>query len=436
MRPPRRARLRLIAAATCCALLCAATGPPVAADDQPAALTPEQIAIVLSLSPLAEPRRDATNAVDGDAAAITLGERLFFDPRLSGGGETACSTCHDPAQSWTDGRPVAVGAGVGRRNTPALWNVAHNRWFFWDGRADSLWSQTLQPIEDGLEMDGSRLETAHLVAGDPTLRAAYEGLFGALPDLSDRAHFPAAGGPQAADGERQLGWWTMASADQTTVNAIFANVGKAIAAFVATIATGPAPFDRFVAELRAGESDSSALSTSARNGLAIFAGKGNCVLCHSGPRFTNDEFHDIRVPPRPDAESLDPGRLHGAARLFGSEFVAMGPFSDDAEGPRARQLVYLDAQAALLGHFKTPSLRNVALTAPYMHAGQFATLADVVRHYSTLATAAEPADPTHVEALVAEPLALSEREIADVVAFLESLTSDDARAPGRGARAQ
>jgi cytochrome c peroxidase len=408
------------AARAACALLALACAAAAAEPASP--FTERELAAILSLSPLPPPSRDSTNRVDGAAAAIALGKLLFFEPRLSAGGSTACSTCHDPARSWTDGKPVAVAIATGRRNTPALWNVAHNRWFFWDGRADSLWSQALKPIEDEAEMDGARIRAVQLVASDAALRARYEAAFGPPPDLGDAARFPPRATPLAADAVRQADWWSMASGDRETVNTHFANLGKAIAAYVATITTGPAPFDRFVADLRAGRTPSRAISEAAQQGLRIFVGKGNCVLCHSGPELTNKEFHDTRVG---TGAAADPGRADGAARLLADEFIAAGPYSDDTEGARAQQLYFLNGGAGVLGHFKTPTLRNVAATAPYMHAGQLVTLADVVRHYSTLTDAAPPADPAHVEALI-QPLNLSEHEIADLVAFLESLTSEPA----------
>ncbi len=399
------------------ALACAAA---VAAAEPALPFTERELHAILSLSPLPDPPRDSTNRVDGDADAIAIGKLLFFEPRLSGDGSTACSTCHDPARSWTDGKSVAVAAATGRRNTPALWNVAHNRWFFWDGRADSLWSQALKPIEDESEMGGARVQAVQLVAGDAALRARYEARFGPLPALGDAARFPPHATPLATETVDQAAWWSMATGDRETVSTHFANLGKAIAAYVATITTGPAPFDRFVADLRAGRTGSREISESAQRGLRIFVGKGNCVLCHSGPELTNKEFHDTRVGV---GAAADPGRAAGADRLLGDEFIAAGPYSDDTEGVRAQQLYFLNGGAGVLGHFKTPALRNVAATAPYMHAGQLATLADVVRHYSTLADAAPPADPGHVEALI-KPLNLGEQEIADVVAFLESLTSE------------
>jgi cytochrome c peroxidase len=381
---------------------------------------------ILSLSPLPKAPRDTTNRVDGNPKAIAFGKVLFNDTRLSGNGGFSCASCHDPALSWADGKEVAVAAGVGSRNTPSLWNTAQNRWYFWDGRADSLWSQALKPIERSIELNGSRLQVAHAIGRDPKLKTSYEQLFGKLPNLADAKRFPAAGGPQAEDEERQSHWWNMHEADRAAITQVLVNVGKAIAAFEATIVSGPAPFDRFVAEMKSGKA-LTAIPVSAQRGLKTFVGIGNCVLCHSGPDFTNKEFHDIRVPPRPtppDAEQGAPdlGRGNGIPLLSEDEFISAGHYSDDEEGPRALNLLYLDAEAGLRGHFKTPSLRNVARSAPYMHAGQYKTLRDVIHHYSTLEDAVAPAEPAHVELLV-RPFPLDAQQVDDLVAFLESLTS-------------
>jgi cytochrome c peroxidase len=412
-------RARGLALASSCALVGGASAAEPAVE-----LSERELAIVLTLSPLAPPPADTTNRAAENPAGVALGKRLFFDVRLSGNGKVACSTCHVEAHGWADGKTVAVGAGSGTRNTPSLWNAAHNRWFFWDGRADSLWAQAVKPIEDGAEMDGDRLHVLQLVANDADLRRDYEGLFGALPPID--ATFPLRGGPFANDGERQANWWGMSNVDRDAASTVLANVGKAIAAYVATIRTAPAPFDRFVADMRAGRTESRAISAAAQRGLKTFIGKGNCVLCHSGPAFTNFEFHDTRVPPPSADAPLDPGRLGGVARLLADEFGAAGPHSDDPSGARAELSYFVSDMAGLLGHFKTPGLRNVALTAPYMHAGQLPSLTAVVEHYSSLEGASPPADPAHVEALIA-PIGLDATEIADVVAFLESLTGD---APG------
>jgi cytochrome c peroxidase len=394
------------------------TMPPASVVDFSAA----ERELILTMSPLSPPTRDSTNAVDGDPAAIAFGAALFFDKNLSGSAQFSCASCHDPAKAWADGRSLPQAHGTGVRNTMTLWNAAHQRWLFWDGRADSLWSQALHPIEDPLEMNGSRLQVAHAIAANETYAAQYRQLFGELPALVDAARFPTHGGPRSQNVDGQLNWWQMHAADRDAVNRMFANLGKSIAAFVATIVTNEAPFDRFVADLRAGKR-SRELSPSAQRGLKMFIGRANCAICHSDANFTNLEFHDIRVPPLNTQLQPDMGRAQGLAELAANEFVSAGYFSDDPTGARAAHLAFLDAQAGVRGHFKTPSLRNVALTAPYMHQGQMATLREVVEYYSTLTTAVEPADPNHVEALLVK-LDLTEREIDELVAFLESLTSD------------
>jgi len=400
-----------------CTGSCATTAPTSAVEFSSA-----ERELLLTLSPLPPPPRDETNAVDGNSEAIAFGAALFFDKRLSGNGDVSCGTCHDPAKAWTDGRSLPQAQGTGIRNTLSIWNAAYQRWLFWDGRADSLWSQALHPIEDPLEMNSTRLQVAHVIASDPSLAAQYKNLFGEAPSFEDSQRFPTRGGPRAHDVDAQLNWWQMQSSDREQVNRVFVNLGKAIAAFEATIVTTEAPFDRFVADLRAGR-PSNALSASAQRGLKLFIGRGNCAVCHSGPTFSNLEFHDIRVPALNEQMPPDMGRARGIAELSADEFVSAGYFSDQPAGTRAQHLAFLDAEAAVLGHFKTPGLRNVALTAPYMHQGQMATLREVVEYYSKLDTAVAPADPNHIEALIVE-LDLTEREIDDLVAFLESLSSD------------
>ena len=355
--------------------------------------TPEEVRRILQHSPLPAPPRDTSNARADDPAAARLGHFLFFDPRLSGNGHLSCASCHDPEHGFADGRALSEGVRRGRRNTPALWNVAYNRWFFWDGRADTLWSQALKPLESPAEMAGSREAIFRLVRDDRELRAAYEPVFGAFPAVEDRA----------------------------SVNRVFAAVGKALAAHQRRIVSRGSPFDLFAEGLRAGDpARMAALSESARRGLKIFVGRGQCRTCHAGPNFTDGEFHDIGVPPG-SGLSPDAGRADGVARLRSDEFQAAGTFSDDRQGDAARSTAFLDPDAPMRGQVKTPSLRNVAATAPYMHQGQLATLADVVRYYSTL-EGRTPPGPHDEKILV--PLHLDEGEAADLIAFLESLTGE------------
>jgi cytochrome c peroxidase len=385
------------------------------------AFTAEERAILLELSPLPEPPADPTNAYSESEAAARLGQALFFDARLSADGTISCATCHDPERSWTDGKPLARGLSGHPRHTMTLWNAAYNRWFFWDGRKDTLWSQALSPLEDAREHGTSRLAILHVIAGDPDYARAWRGVFGLLPELSDTRRFPREGRPVEAEPEHPhaQAWATMDPADQELVDRAFVKVGKAIAAFERKLVSRHAPFDDFVAGLR--EDDPAriaALDSRAQRGARLFVGKARCVLCHDGPNFTDLEFHDNRVPV--GEEGGDPGRKLGIRRLQRDPFNSLSVHADDG-GRSGRIKVGLLAQDSHVGKlFKTPTLRNVARTAPYMHEGQLASLAEVVRFYSRL----ENATPENPSERLVVPLSLSEEEEADLVAFLESLSDE------------
>jgi cytochrome c peroxidase len=376
---------------------------------------------ILRHSPLPEPPPDPTNAVTDDANAAALGKRLFFDTRLSANGELSCASCHDPQQAFTDGKSLAEGLGTTTRNSPPLYNLGHNRWFFWDGRADTLWAQALQPIEHPDELGGNRLGIAHLIAGDEVLREAYEASFGPIPDVSD---LPPDARPVVEDPDDPLNrvWETLEPEERETINRIFANVGKAMAAYERLLVSRRSPFDVFAEGLRSGDSQKlDAISPAAKRGLVLFAGRANCRICHTGPNFTDGEFHNTAVPPLDGGLPRDPGRYRGADLVRDDPFGASGPYSDEPDGPTADRARRLANGPDNWGRFKTPSLRNVALTAPYMHQGQFGTLRDVIRFYSTREGAVQM--DHHAETILV-PLDLSDGEIEDLVAFLESLTDD------------
>lgn len=383
--------------------------------------TADEVRRVLSMSRPASVPADATNAVADVPAAARLGRTLFFDPRLSASGSVACATCHRPAQDWTDGRPLPQATtGHGRRrHTPSLWNVAYNRWFFWDGRADSLWSQALKPIEDEREMGGSRGDVARLISTDPLLRQAYESVFGPLPELGT---LPAGVKPDEPGRESasSRAWATVAPARQHAVNVVFANVGKAIAAFERTIVSGDTPFDDFARALGTGTSQRSAYPVEARRGLKLFIGSAGCVNCHHGPLLTDHEFHNIGLA---DQENIfsDAGRFDGIRTVRSDPFNALGIHAD--RKPTRSTLAFLAQRETTWAEFKTPSLRNVARTAPYMHDGRFATIKDVVAYYSSLAGAVVgEADRQHLR-----PLDLLPRQQADLEAFLQTLSDADSR---------
>jgi cytochrome c peroxidase len=374
--------------------------------------------ILLELSPVPEMPRDPTNAYEADPRAARLGQALFFDTRLSLDGTVSCATCHAPEKSWTDGKPLGAGLAGLPRHTMTLWNVAANRWFFWDGRKDTLWSQALGPLEDPREHGTSRLAIVQLLTRDEGYRRAYPEVFGALPEV---AGLPAHGRPVAGEPEHehQLAWNTLAPAQQDAVTRAFVNVGKSIAAFERLLVSRAAPFDRFVEGLRTGEAAQvAALSPSAQRGAALFVGKARCVFCHDGPLFSDLEFHDNRIPV--GEEGGDPGRKLGIRRLRTDPLNSLGPFADDGGESGRRKVKPLLDDSHGGKQFKTPTLRNVARTAPYMHEGQFATLAEVVHFYDTL----EGAAPESGNERLIHPLGLSASERADLVAFLTSLTDE------------
>ena len=428
------APLRLLAGLALAAVVggvASAAGEPGA--DDGVILTPDEIAMAGDFSPLPPVPPDPTNAVADDPAAARLGQALFFDARLSGSGEVSCGSCHEYGLGWGDGRPLAQGTTDHVRHSMSLWNVAYNRWFFWDGRKDSLWSQALDPLEDPREHATSRLAVLHVVAGDAQMAAAYEAVFGPLPPLDDDARFPSEGRPVADDPAHPhaVAWEAMDPADQELANEAYANLGKAIAAYVRKLVSRRAPFDVFVEGLSDRDpAKLAALSPAAQRGFRLFAGRGQCFVCHDGPNFTDGEFHNNRVP----VDKLDDGgRAVGIQRLKADPFNGASRFADDG-GRRARTRLQLAPRGLHYpGEFKTPTLRNVARSAPYMHEGQFATLEDVLAHYSLLADAT----PLDVDGeAILQPLELSPQETADLVAFLESLSDEslpeDLRGPPEG----
>ncbi|MEM7305523.1 MAG: cytochrome c peroxidase [Planctomycetota bacterium] len=384
--------------------------------------TPEEVATILKLSPLPDPPLDPTNRVDGDPRAERLGQFVFFDQRFSRSGDISCATCHDPLQEWADTRRLGKGEAVLPRHSMTLWNVAYNRWFFWDGRADSLWAQAVQPLEDPREHGISRLQVAHLFYDDADLRRAYEELFGALPPLDDASRFPAEGRPVPDDPDHPhaAAWSSMSDADRDAINAVFVNVAKSIASFERRIVSRQSAFDDFVAAVRSGDLlQQLAINEEARNGLKLFLGKARCVLCHSGPNFTDREFHDNRVPPLKGGKRLDAGRYEGVELAKADAFNGIGSYSDAPEGAAEDKVGFLLRSGHNWSEFKTPSLRNAVVTAPYMHQGQLGTLDEVLRFYNTL----EGAVPNHHQAeRILQPLGLTDGELADLHAFLVTLT--------------
>lgn len=356
---------------------------------------------------------DPSNQYADDLQAATLGHRLFFDTRFSSNGQVACSTCHIPSMMFTDGRALGVGVGVMDRKTMTIVGTAYSPWQFWDGRADSQWAQALGPMESAVEHGGTRTQYAHLI--DQYYRADYETIFGPLPDLSDPSRFPESAGP-VEDPEARAAWEAMSPEDRDEVSRIYANMGKAIAAYERLIMPGPSRFDAYVEALLEGDVEAmdEALTGNEVAGLRLFIDEAGCIQCHNGPLFTNNSFHNTGVPPRSDT-APDPGRQLGVQSVLEDEFNCLGPYSD-AEPDECAELRFLvDSGDELVGAFKPPTLRNVAETAPYMHAGQIGDLFMVVRHYRHAPEAAIG----HTEL---EPLPFMGPSMMQLEAFLHSLS--------------
>ena len=361
-----------------------------------------------SLEPLAP---DPSNRFGDDPHAAALGRALFFDTRLSGNGQVSCATCHVPAKDLQDGAPLAHGVGTTARRTMPIAGTAHNAWFFWDGRTDSQWAQALGPLESAVEHGGTRAQYAHVIAKH--YRAEYEDVFGALPAL---AQVPRRAGP-VADSASRAAWQQLPSTERDEISRVYANIGKAIAAFERKIEFAPSRFDRYVdAEIAGRPQDAtSTLSKDEEAGLRLFIGKANCVNCHNGALFTDNHFHNTGVPSSTLDLPIDSGRTVGVRQALAAEFNCTSRYSDARSDCDELTFAVTDGNE-LVRAYKTPSLRNVAARAPYMHAGQFASLGDVLSHYNRA-----PAAPFGKSEL--RPLHLSPMELNQLAAFLTALTT-------------
>ena len=365
----------------------------------------------LSISTLEPLGADASNAHSEDTRAAALGRELFFDTRLSGNGKVACATCHLPAQDFQDGKPLANGVGTTNRRTMPIAGTAHSAWQFWDGRADSQWAQALGPLESAVEHGGSRTQYAHVMAEQ--YAREYEAVFGPLPDLDG---LPRRAGP-VADSGVHAAWKSIPAARQEAISRVYANIGKAIAAYERRIEYGPSRFDRYVEAELAGRPHSAddAFTPEEEAGLRIFIGKGSCTNCHNGALLSDGHFHNTGIPVSALVAAVDSGRATGARQAVAGEFSCTSRYSD-AKADACEELEFAVTEGEeLVRAYKPPSLRNVARRAPYMHAGQLATLEQVVAHYSEA-----PAAPSGHSEL--KPLHLSQSEQRELVAFLRTLS--------------
>jgi cytochrome c peroxidase len=271
-----------------------------------------------------------------------------------------------------------------------------------------MWQEAIGATLRHQFQGSSRLAVAHMLFNHH--RARYEAIFGPMDERLDPHHdgasaFPAWGSPgdEAFD--------EMDEADQIIVNQMVANYGKAIAAYVRLLVSGDAPFDRFVA----GEPD--AISLSARRGLKLFIGKAGCIDCHQGPLFDDDDFHNLGIPQQGEHVPLiDNGRYDAVVGILASDFSTGSIYSDELGA-----VTLAAPEGSMLGQFRTKGLRQVAMTAPYMHTGGFATLEDVIAFYNQ---GGGEADYVGDKDELLGPLDLSQSEIADLAAFLRTLTGE------------
>ncbi|MES2626280.1 MAG: cytochrome c peroxidase [Pseudomonadota bacterium] len=352
---------------------------------------------------------DPGNAIADNLRAANFGQMLFFDTRLSGNGEVSCATCHQPDRRFTDGLPTAKAIGNSRRNTPSLVGVAYSPWLYWDGRKDSLWSQALAPLEDPAEHGGHRMRFAQLLQDDQFYRNEYHALFNGWPEF----HVVDSISAKAAPDDWDATWKNLPHEDQQLIAAIFVNLGKVLEAYERRLMPSSSRFDSYVAALAENEPTAETiLSKDERAGLRLFIGDARCIQCHNGPLFTNNEFHNTGLLP-PSGSLPDEGRSQVLEALTTDVFNCLGDFSDATE-EQCSELIYMRKGPELLGAMRTPSLRNLAGTEPYMHKGQMQTLSAVLEHYNR----APLALIGHNEA---QPLGLNNRQLHQLQAFLLSL---------------
>src|SRR5712671_4857731 len=312
---------------------------------------------------------------------IALGEKLFFDGRLSANGTVACASCHDPRLAFTDGRPVAVGIDnrVGQRNSPTVLNALYNQTQFWDGRAATLEQQAGLPIVNPVEMGQPNLDSAIArIAAIPEYRAGFIRVFARPPNPTDLV--------------------------------------RAIASYERSQVSFDSPFDRYMA------GDSSAISASAKRGWVLFNKQGRCNLCHAltdtttrPTTFTDNTFHNIGIGIL--RHNVAPLARQAEQAIAKGDTIAI----DQAAilSPMSVLGRFLISRAdSDIASFKTPDIRNLLMTAPYFHDGSQATLWDIVDHYNKGDGVQDPWLDTDIQ-----PLALHENEIDDLVALMASLTS-------------
>lgn len=354
-------------------------------------------------------RRDPSNKFTSNVEAIKFGRMLFSSSQLSNDGRVSCASCHIAKRAFTDNRVVPRGRRRGFRNTPTLLNVSEQNWFFWDGSKDSLWAQALSAIENPAEQDFSRTQLFHLISTNRTYRDTYEKLFNhRLPDEKHLRAYPYKASISGSRSEKNK-WEQLSVEQKSNINRAFANIGKAIAAYVTTIKSPPTRFDRFLKQLlRTGRSQ--ILNDSEQKGLKLFIGDAACSNCHSSSIFSDRMFHNIGT----GIPAVDNGRSDVIGAVIQDDFNCLGEYSD-ARQEQCTALLYANTDRyTLMGSYKTPTLRSISKTAPYFHDGRYENLYEVLRHYSNVDSAIAGITDLSV-------VNLSREEQKNIIDFLLSL---------------
>ena len=398
------------------------------------------------------------------AETISLGHDLFFDKRLSAHELVSCASCHSPAKYFTDGEATARGEQPNRRNSPSVVEMDRRIWFMWDGRSPSLEHQVTMPIEGPAEhgfsrggvawiisrhyksqwtqafgefpkaidswLAGKTLDEAHalpiqsqMFAPDPLLREAISTmddtefmrlLFAEAQKrggLMQSALMGLYQNEPKANVEWTTRWTKLHPTIKQSIDHVFELAGVAVASFVRGIHTQPSKAEK-----------ASPLTAAEERGRSLFHGKAGCANCHSGPDFTDDQFHNIGLR---ETKPFDADYLPDLGRAFGvgayrnntdeSHLICKGKLNQACL--EANYLNVYGTEAT--GSFKTPSLRNVARTAPYMHNGSLKTLEDVLKFYNEL-----PAKPSvGKRSGLLRSLGFTSSELNDLKEFLQGLSS-------------
>lgn len=345
MRHTRRMTAGPLAGALCLAVTLVT---PPSLQREAAAAAPDTVVVDGLVVPDIGPLPTAIPTPAGNinyAQKIDLGKQLYFDGRLSKNGQVSCAFCHNPFAGFADPRQTSIGVDgkIGGRQAPTVFNTVFNPVQFWDGRAGTLEEQAVGPIQNPVEMGETHENVVAKLSKIKGYQKQFHTVFGTGVSLQ--------------------------------------GIADAIAAFERTVVSTNSPFDRYAL------GDSKAMDEAAVRGMALFKGKARCILCHNGPNFTDNQFHNLGVP-------------------------QVGPLKEDLG---RYNVTRLDGDK---GAFKTPTLRSVAETAPYMHDGAFTTLEEVVGFLDQGGGANPNLSP------LIKKLLLTQEEKADLVAFLKALSGE------------